>query len=153
MKIKFTPLEWDLITDRPEDCIVEAHIDTHPDDPSCKWSKEELEDRVQSLYELSPGDEIDLSDPLTFSIIEDCIDGGTIMDRCNPHRSGMPPPNPTRAACHGASRSSGSSNPLCRSVHARPASTKVTARQLRACWPATWSTTRQRSSKLAMALV
>tara|TARA_S200002703_G_scaffold20812_1_gene17258 strand:+ start:3836 stop:4210 length:375 start_codon:yes stop_codon:yes gene_type:complete len=88
MKTKFTKLEWELITDRPEDCIVEAHIDTHPDDPVCKWSKNELEDKVQSLFALSPGDEIDISDPLTFSIIEDCIDGGTIMHRCNPHCTG-----------------------------------------------------------------
>jgi hypothetical protein len=88
MKIKFTKLEWELITDRPEDCIVEAHIDTHPDDPVCKWSKDELEERVNTLYALSPGDEIDMSDPLTNSIIEDCIDGGTIMDRCNPRCTG-----------------------------------------------------------------
>tara|TARA_R100001463_G_scaffold132945_1_gene193960 strand:- start:2107 stop:2499 length:393 start_codon:yes stop_codon:yes gene_type:complete len=87
-KVTFTPLEWELIKDRPEDCIIECHLDTPDDCPPCQWTKEELDHGITKLYGLKAGDEIDLSDPLTFSILEDCIDGGTIMMRCSPEDLG-----------------------------------------------------------------
>ena len=73
-KTTFTPLEWKIIKDRPEDCIIEVlHYES-------TWTEDEIETRVIQLYNLKAGDEIDLSDELTFAIIEDCIQG-TFMDR------------------------------------------------------------------------
>ena len=73
-KTTFTPLEWEIIKDRPEDCIIEVLHD------EATWTEDEIETRVTQLYNLKAGDEIDLSDELTFAIIEDCIQG-TFMDR------------------------------------------------------------------------
>jgi hypothetical protein len=79
-KITFTPLEWEIIKDRPEDCITEVLYDQHHD----KWERDQIDWKVNQIYDLKSGDEIDLNDELTFAIIEDCIEG-TFMDRVASH--------------------------------------------------------------------
>ena len=77
--IKFTPTEWEMITDRPMDCIAECITDD-PDWNTGNWTKDEIIDAAREIF----GNKlrtVDMSDPLTKAIIADAILGGTFLER------------------------------------------------------------------------
>lgn len=72
--IKFTPFEWEMLTHRPDDAIVEVLVESFGYDPDEVW------ERLIEIGALNHKKPIDLGDPLTRHIIEDMIDGNTWLE-------------------------------------------------------------------------
>ena len=75
--IKFTPTEWEMITDRPLDCIAECITD-NPDDNTGNWTFNEIIDAAREIFE-NKTRTVDMSDPLTKAIMYDAIAGGMFL--------------------------------------------------------------------------
>lgn len=72
--LSFTPKDCEVLLDRLSipDCIAECFLDTHPDDPPCEYTWEEVEDAASKLE--------DMIDDLGCVILESDVECDVLID-------------------------------------------------------------------------
>ena len=76
--IKFTPTEWEMITDRPVDCISDC-LEHEPISIDNGWTRELIENKAEEMF--SNKDRIvDISDPLTLEVLKDAVCGNMLLE-------------------------------------------------------------------------
>lgn len=77
--IKFSPVEWELITDRPVDCIADCIADD-PESNIETWSWDKISSRAYDLFFRNEVRTVDLGNKMDRQIIRDAIVGGIIIE-------------------------------------------------------------------------
>jgi len=76
--IKFTPTEWEIITDRPVDCISDC-LEHEPVALDNGWTRQAIEERAEEIFS-NTDRTVDVSDRLTLEVLRDAICGNMFLE-------------------------------------------------------------------------
>ena len=77
--IKFTPTEWEMIIDRPVDCIGDC-LEHDPVTIDNGWTRQMIEERAEEMFS-NKERAVDISDPLNLQVLKDAIVGSMFLER------------------------------------------------------------------------
>ena len=76
--IKFTPTEWEIITDRPVDCISDCLEDEQVSVDN-GWTRQMIESRAEEVF-ATESRTVDVSDQLTREVLRDAVAGNMYLE-------------------------------------------------------------------------